>query len=66
MIALLVALALTLAPAPAEPPADVAPPDYADVWSWCGARFPTDPNLAEACRWGAFEMTPTTTTEWRA
>lgn len=68
MIALMMALALALAPAAAEPH-QPAPPDYADTWTWCGGRFPNRPDLAEACRWGAFEMTPATTqpiTEWRA
>lgn len=61
MIAVLVALMCAIAPAAA--PQDVAPPAYSDVWEWCGHRFPNQPNLQEACRWGAYEMTPT---EWKA
>jgi hypothetical protein len=69
MIALLIALTVALSPATPATPDEVTPPDYAGTWEWCGDRFPEDPNLAEACRWGAFEMTPATiqpTTEWRA
>jgi len=67
MIALLLALAVTLAPA-AGPDEEVTPPQYSDVWAWCGARFPGQPDMVKACRWGAYEMTPTTPapTEWRA
>lgn len=66
MIALLMALTVALAPAT---PDEVTPPDYAGTYTWCGDRFPGQPDLAEACRWGAYEMTPATTqlpTEWRA
>jgi hypothetical protein len=68
MIALLMALTVALAPAGGAPAQEVTPPQYADVWGWCGGRFPADPNLQEACRWGAFEMTPATIqpTEWSA
>lgn len=67
MIALLMALTAALTPAPPAPP-EVTPPDYAEVWAWCGDRYPANPELADACRWGAAEMSPATqpTTEWRA
>lgn len=66
MIALLVALVVAMAPA-AEAPQNVAPPEYSDVWAWCGQRFPNQPEMVKACRWGAYEMTPTPApTEWRA
>jgi hypothetical protein len=46
---------------------EVTPPDYAGAWFWCGERFPDNPELAEACRWGAFQMAPNQpTAEWRA
>ncbi len=65
MMTLLVAVVLAFA-APAAVPTPGG--QYAGTWAWCGDRFPGQPELQEACRWGAFEMLPgaPVETEWRA
>lgn len=64
----MLALLVGVMPASSEPDPMPLPGDqYAETWAWCADRYPDQPELAEACQWGAFDMIyQTPTTEWRA
>ena len=68
MIPLLLALMVAVIPAGEPDPAPNVGNQYAEAWAWCEVQYPGNIEMQDACRWGAFEMIPTTTVqaEWRA
>lgn len=68
MLTLMLALLVAVMPASTEPvPVTPSGDQYAETWAWCADRFPGQPDLTEACQWGAFDMIyQTPTEEWSA
>lgn len=68
MISLMLALLVGVMPATEAEPTPLPDDQYAETWTWCADRYAGQPELVEACQWGAFGMIyqDPIEQEWRA